>query len=256
MGSAPIPDPEVASAGLLARTGQQAPPTNLLSIVGLWDDLQVREESLDGEGYLLHIPPTGGEIVVKSESPLSRKRFTLAHELGHWFLKKNAAAKRVNLDHGTNATIERWCDHFAASLLMPRDWMLRELSSRRPHRIVSNVASAPRSRYQVSDQAFRLRVSEIAAVSVFELAASSDGVFVVHKCHSPHLAQDAAETALRQLLVSLADGVRQQVFLYPSLGLQSVHGGLPGGWLACFFPWHDPAVDASTPGNGQPAREN
>ena len=57
-------------------------------------------------------------IVLASESPGSQS-FTLAHELGHVVLKESGiSGKRTKNDP---SIVEKWCDHFASSFLMPRD---------------------------------------------------------------------------------------------------------------------------------------
>jgi Zn-dependent peptidase ImmA (M78 family) len=56
-------------------------------------------------------------IVFGNESP-GAQSFTLAHELGHVVLKKSGiSGKRTKNDP---SIIEKWCDHFASSFLMPR----------------------------------------------------------------------------------------------------------------------------------------
>jgi len=59
-----------------------------------------------------------------------RARFTLAHEIGHLVLaqpdlKLAQMRRRSGLEDS-----ERFCDAFAAALLMPRDWLEREYKKR------------------------------------------------------------------------------------------------------------------------------
>ena len=67
-------------------------------------------------------------IEVNEWGPVSRRRFTLAHELGHAYL--------LHPDRALSwATCTRWpspeafCNDFAASLLLPRAWLMSEVSS-------------------------------------------------------------------------------------------------------------------------------
>jgi len=77
---------------------------------------RIVEQSLPFEGGLFQLPD--GELVVKlnSESPFVRKRFTLAHEVGHLLLKTVPAFRS---DHQADPALERTCDMIAAELLMP-----------------------------------------------------------------------------------------------------------------------------------------
>lgn len=60
--------------------------------------------------------------VVSKQTPDDRRRFSLAHELGHLFMACG------NIDEKTE---ERWAHRFAAAFLVPRDAALRELGDKR-----------------------------------------------------------------------------------------------------------------------------
>ena len=80
-------------------------------------------EGLDASGMLV---PSERRIYTNAAEPLARRRFTLAHELGHWicqFLEGRAAplycrAEVVGLEPTARA-VEREANVFAAELLMP-----------------------------------------------------------------------------------------------------------------------------------------
>ena len=57
-------------------------------------------------------------IIFGSESP-GAQSFTLAHELGHVVLQKSGISGKRTKDNPS--VVEKWCDHFASSFLMPRD---------------------------------------------------------------------------------------------------------------------------------------
>lgn len=77
---------------------------------------RIIEQRLPFEGGLFQLED--GELVIKlnAESSFARKRFTLAHEIGHLLLK-TVPAFRSN--RRTDAALERTCDMIAAELLMP-----------------------------------------------------------------------------------------------------------------------------------------
>ena len=64
-------------------------------------------------------------IGINSDEPLVRQRFTLAHELKHVLDASHEDTIYGHLSTGPakDRHIEAVCDHFAASLLMPRGWV-------------------------------------------------------------------------------------------------------------------------------------
>lgn len=63
-------------------------------------------------------------ITINSSHPASRRRFTLAHEMGHIVLSHEATVPIDELEH---SRLEKQADVFAAELLMPADDARREL---------------------------------------------------------------------------------------------------------------------------------
>jgi Zn-dependent peptidase ImmA (M78 family) len=57
-------------------------------------------------------------VVFRDEAP-SAQAFTLAHELGHVLIKQSGITGSRQIAYETNP-VEKWCDTFAASFLMPR----------------------------------------------------------------------------------------------------------------------------------------
>ena len=114
-----VPPIEAADAVRRSVTAGDG-PVNPGNLVDLWPDLRVSKRRLDNSGYLLDYG-SGADILVRSGDPHARQRFTLAHEIGHWLL--NEAVPRVHEPGSARrpfeANVERWCDEFAAHLLMP-----------------------------------------------------------------------------------------------------------------------------------------
>lgn len=74
-------------------------------------------------------------ILLRESTNSRRTQFTIAHELGHLLLTEpgQAAVERRLV---TDTDVERFCDQFAAALLLPRDWV-RERFSRSPEKLTS-----------------------------------------------------------------------------------------------------------------------
>lgn len=82
--------------------------------------LGVRRVTLEpcvGDGRLEHEAPEHFAVVLRRDAGPLRQRFTLAHEVGHVWLLANGLGELPARD------AERFCDAFAAALLMPRVWM-------------------------------------------------------------------------------------------------------------------------------------
>lgn len=113
------------------------------------------------EGMLVRNPEDADEwgIFYNSAASLERRRFTIAHELGHFVLHRNRQ-QRFSCDKesiysgiDTILDIEREADDFASNLLMPGD-LLREWISKQ---IDLRVLSAIAKRFQVSFEALCIR---------------------------------------------------------------------------------------------------
>jgi hypothetical protein len=88
--------------------------------------LHVEEAELDGVSGLLY--PASRRVVLNASEPVTRRRFTLAHELGHWVCQclegttrpVYCRAEEVGVDPEAKA-LEREANVFAAELLMPEE---------------------------------------------------------------------------------------------------------------------------------------
>jgi Zn-dependent peptidase ImmA (M78 family) len=91
--------------------------------------LRVLEAPLDEDtlGALIKQPGQEPTIMINQNDPENRKRFTCAHELGHWVRRSKEAEEytTVDLRSGLSTTgddpEEVFANEFAACLLMPED---------------------------------------------------------------------------------------------------------------------------------------
>ena len=112
------------------------------------------EPAVHLSGVLL---PARWEIWVRRDEPAPRRRFTVAHEIGHHLLHSDGAAvlcrpADVETAQGTERAREREANRFAAELLMP-EAMVREAADRDGP---DPIALAPR--FGVSDVAMAYRL--------------------------------------------------------------------------------------------------
>ncbi|WP_297446842.1 ImmA/IrrE family metallo-endopeptidase [Acidiferrobacter sp.] len=114
------------------------------------------------EGMLVRNPNDAAEwgIFYNGKASPERRRFTIAHELGHFILHRdrqhsfNCDKEGVYSGIDTIRAIEREADVFASNLLIPGDLLSEWISNRR---IDLHVLSAIAKRFQVSFEALCIR---------------------------------------------------------------------------------------------------
>lgn len=96
-------------------------------------------------------------IIVNSEDIVTRRRFTIAHELGHFFLHHNGYEIEY-LDKRSNTTNpeETEANRFAAELLMPEDLLRREYD-----KLMFPTARQLSRVFKVSEQAMSVRLKSL-----------------------------------------------------------------------------------------------
>lgn len=142
----------------IRRLQKEAPLniSNIARVLGLnvWESKTL---PLGIAGKLVRDEENGGEsrysIIVRSNDPLVRKRFTVAHEIAHYLLHRNLFNKELIDDALYRSTlstpIEAQANAFAADLLMP--WHLLEPVRHRP---IPELAEL----FQVSEEAMAIRL--------------------------------------------------------------------------------------------------
>jgi len=137
----PVRDPRAAA--LLRRYherfgGSLQPPVPVEAIAEDLLGLNVGEsESLEVSGMLL---PAEREVWLNATESPERRRFTLAHEVGHWVcqvLEGRGALVMCRADEigvGEGRALEREANVFAAELLMPEE-LVREVWTRDPEKV-------------------------------------------------------------------------------------------------------------------------
>ena len=68
-------------------------------------------------------------IFLRHDLPKSRRRFTIAHELGHRLLLHPQASAERHRRRMAGDTEERLCDDIAAAILLPRTWVSANFAS-------------------------------------------------------------------------------------------------------------------------------
>jgi Zn-dependent peptidase ImmA (M78 family) len=134
--------------------------TAMAQALGLrvWEDASLP----DGiAGKLFHDQLNGGaegfSIVVRASDPYVRRRFTVAHEIAHFVLHRNAIGSGLTDDafyrSGLPTTMEAEANQFAADILMPRDLLARYINQYGAEaRVLASI-------FKVSEAAMKIRLS-------------------------------------------------------------------------------------------------
>jgi hypothetical protein len=149
----------LAAAVLHACGIDPSPPVALHDLAAALGVAEIRQASMVEDGRLER---DGGRTVIylREETGPQRQRFTLAHELAHLILAepdRDFVAHRREVYFSSE---ERFCDQFAASLLMPRHWVQREFHQA-PVRL--GVARNMANQAQTSLSACLVRLREVLA---------------------------------------------------------------------------------------------
>jgi Zn-dependent peptidase ImmA (M78 family) len=157
---------ETLTRELLSKYTVTAPPVPVYDIAkGEGASIVVKYFNNEISGLLLR---TGDEAIIAVEKgqPPARKRFTVAHELGHLVLHQGElhvdTKFRVNLRSPESSTAEDVeeieSNAFAAAVLMPEAFLQNDLSDFIPDIDDAEQIQSLAKRYEVSAQAMTLRL--------------------------------------------------------------------------------------------------
>ena len=107
-------------------------------------------------------------IVVNSNHSPKRKRFTIAHELGHYFNQGRPSKCFAHRDSGNYSSDERDANSFASAILMPEDEVIREVNNYKKSRagefpdfqLVHYISDA----FDVSQLAAEVRLKKLGVI--------------------------------------------------------------------------------------------
>jgi hypothetical protein len=148
---------------LLGRFGSPGPPIDPRSVAE-WLGLVVIEQEVEGcDGCVVMEGDIAGILVNAAITSHGRKRFTVAHELGHYSLHNQHIAFRRELlreiEDESAGGIEAEANAFAAELLMPRDSVAPRFAHSVPtFAAVEQIAGD----YLVSQTAAAVRLTELS----------------------------------------------------------------------------------------------
>jgi len=163
---------------LVASLGIKLAPVNVEDVA---KHLGLRIISMDleeGVSGLLITKPNSSCIVIRQDDPAVRQRFSIAHEIGHFFLRHQfESGEHVHVDRGyrishrdqhsstgTNLK-EVEANQFAASLLMPAPLLMESTKGLEIEEFNDEHVTKLASIFRVSEQAMTIRLSVLGLLS-------------------------------------------------------------------------------------------
>jgi len=123
--------PSDLATEVLKKCGIKSAPVDL-EVITSKHGIHLARESLvniNCDGLIICSPNREfAAIKIRDSLPQGRSRFTIAHELGHYFSAENLESE-INCSPGKqkDKAGERFADEFAANLLMPRAWIKKAI---------------------------------------------------------------------------------------------------------------------------------
>ena len=107
-------------------------------------------------------------IAINPRHHTHRRRFTVAHELGHFFRHSNVQTHvdqdfRINFRDARSSGAVDWMEieanNYAADLLMPTQFLLHDVTKR--EELTESFIASLATRYEVSTMAMRIRLANL-----------------------------------------------------------------------------------------------
>ncbi len=161
-----MPDSRREAGHLLEQAGLRCPPVaGLEQLARLRGVVEISESPALRTQGMTYPTERGLVIKVSAALPPVRRRFTLAHEIGHtYFFLPESSAGTTRLRHLSALTSlqeEGWCHNFAGDLLMPWVWLKTDMENVDDASIEALLSLA--ARYEVSVEALLLQLARFRA---------------------------------------------------------------------------------------------
>lgn len=153
-------------------------PVDLIRIARHLGIQRIRELDIRLDGQLLELDDGTYEVILSNNVPHTRKRFTLAHEIGHILV---ALDSRGEVACGDGPT-EELCNSVAAELLLPRRFLSEALSDKVDVSTIRQIAT----RFQCSLEATGWRILNVGAVTGALLIWRDLGEDAMELAAAPH----------------------------------------------------------------------
>lgn len=151
------------------------PPVSVLDIAGVLGIPIIYADLGPDVSGLLVSDHASAKICIQETDPEVRKRFSIAHELGHFVLRHQfAPGEHIHVDKGNFISHrgplaaagidpkEIEANQFAASLLMPHRLLQREIAQLGKGPVLDQHVLKLATQFEVSEQAMTIRLSSLS----------------------------------------------------------------------------------------------
>lgn len=107
----------------------QSPPVDVEAVASQLGISVIRAADLLEDGRLIS-EDGRASIITRRGLSAERRRFTIAHEIGHLIMFDDRSKPVSRRRRGDSNDTERRCDQIAAALLLPHDWVKSEFAVR------------------------------------------------------------------------------------------------------------------------------
>lgn len=152
---------DIAVRARLLYLQSQTIPVDVVRLAGqIGIDIQLTDLG-NFSGYYMSAP-NGAYMVINQKHPDVRRRWTIAHEIGHHVMPSTREATPYSIR--CYSARERTCNRFAALLLMPEDEVRRRLPLYLRH-TWDETAKEMGRHFDVSSQAALVRLKELGILT-------------------------------------------------------------------------------------------
>ena len=183
LSGAPLGPPQYSTAGTTPESAAADVASSERNRLGLGDGPLLRlRDTLESDvglrvfvidlpsrvaGVFSYTEELGGCIAVNARHPVQRRRWSMAHEYGHFLTNRFQSEVSLLGSHGRIPTTERFADAFARCLLMPAPGLRRrfnELSRAVDGKVTAAEVCRVAHQYVVSVEAMMLRLEELGVL--------------------------------------------------------------------------------------------
>jgi len=157
---------------LIASLGIREAPVNVKAVAKHLGIRILSVELDDDVSGLLITKPNMAYIAIRRDDPPSRQRFSIAHEIGHFFLRHQfEPGEHVHVDRGHRISqrnrrsstgtnlMEVEANQFAACLLMPGALVRASIEELKAEELYDAHITVLADKFNVSEQAMTIRLS-------------------------------------------------------------------------------------------------
>lgn len=178
MGS--VSSPEAKLANLILKRNGLEPGFEIQKFLASQADLRFGKipDNVDGISINLKSKDSKPIVIISTELPPTRRKFTMAHELGHIFIPWHIGTifSHTDENHDYANRLYHDCEveanRFAAELLMPSEWVSDLLSESTPPKVLHTILSV----VEISPQAAFYKIGSLLPDEYIGVITSLSGL--------------------------------------------------------------------------------